>query len=105
MTLFANTYSRFQSTRTVLQDGEEVWGAWNQPFFIAEKLPQNQQMAVRIGSDREGRPDLISQDLYGTTKLDWMLIAFNNAIAVFNWPRSGTVISAPLSDIVLGEVL
>lgn len=105
MALTANTYSRFRETDTVFQDGEEVWGTWKQPSFIANELPQNRQIAVKVGSDRAGRPDLISYDLYGTTKLDWLLIAFNDAAVVFNWPRSGTVINAPIADIVLGEVL
>lgn len=105
MTLQANSYSRFQTTETVLQDGEEVWGTWNQPSFLAKEVPRDRQTAIKITSDRAGRPDLIAQDLYGTTKLDWLLIAFNDAHGVFNWPRTGTVITAPIVDIVLGEVL
>ena len=104
MTLSAAAYSRFSTTQTVLQNGEEVWGTWNQPSFL-KQLPQDQRIVVKIDNRRAGRPDLISLDLYGTTKLDWVLIAANNAIAVFNWPRSGTVITAPFADIVLGEVL
>jgi len=53
----------------------------------------------------KGRPDLIAYDLYGSTELDWLLIAFNDAFNVFNWPRAGDVINAPIPDIVLGEVL
>lgn len=105
MTLQASSYSRFQATETVIQDGEEVWGAWKSPSFLALDLPQGQQQAIRVNSDRAGRPDLISFDIYGTTKLDWLLIAFNDAYGVFNWPRAGTVITAPTPDIVLGEVL
>lgn len=105
MTLKADSYSRFQLTETIVQDGEEIWGVWKRPSFLASDLPTEQRQAVKINSDRAGRPDLISQDLYGTTKLDWLLIAFNDAFDVFNWPRVGTVITAPIAGIVLGEVL
>ena len=105
MTLKANSYSRFQGTPTILQDGEEVWGTWRKQSFLAKPLPQSQQTAYRVGSDKAGRPDLISIELYGTTKLDWLLIAFNDAFEVFNWPRSGTVITAPSVNRILGEVL
>ena len=105
MTLFADTYSRFQTTKTTLQDGEEVWGTWDRQSFLSGDIPQDQQQSIMVVSDRAGRPDLISFDLYGTTRLDWLLIAFNDAYGVFNWPRTGTVITAPITDIVLGEVL
>jgi len=105
MALSTNVYSRFRTTRTVLQDGEEVWGTWNRPNLLKGEIPQNQRAVIKVGSDRAGRPDLISLDVYGTTKLDWLLIAANNATDVFNWPRSGTVIIVPPADIVLGDVL
>ena len=82
-----------------------MWGTWDRPSFIVNTIPQSQRIAVRVNNNRAGRPDLISRDIYGTTKLDWLLIAFNDAFDVFNWPRSGTVITAPSSEIVLGEVL
>jgi len=105
MTLKANSYSRFRDTPTILQDGEEVWGTWHKQSFLTKQLPQSQQTAYRVGNDKEGRPDLIAQELYGTSKLDWLLIAHNDALDVFNWPRAGTVITAPITSVVLGEVL
>lgn len=105
MTLQVQPYSRFVTTPTVVQNGEEVWGSWDRPNSLRGKLDASQQIAISVSSDRAGRPDLISLDLYGTTQLDWLLIAFNDALEAFNWPRAGVVIKAPVRDLVLGEVI
>ena len=105
MTLEASTHSRLKSTPTVILNGEEVWGTWDKPVFLRQEVPESQQLSIRVNSDRACRPDLIANDIYGTTRLDWVLIAFNDALEALNWPRTGTVIKAPIPDIVYGEVL
>lgn len=47
-----------------------------------------------------GRPDIISQKLYGTTNYWWFLMWFNKITDVWNDLREGMVISYPSLDLV-----
>ncbi len=59
----------------------------------------------QLTSVLEGRQDLISQQIYSTPLLDWVLIAFNQVRDPLNWPRAGSAIEYPLDTVVLPELL
>ena len=98
-------FSRFNNTERIIIDGVETYGTWNQPSFL-KKRPQDDQIGVfRVTSALEGRPDLISNNLYGTPVLDWVLISFNGVSNTMNWPKAGDTIEYPLDSVVLPELL
>jgi hypothetical protein len=61
-------------------------------------------MVYRVGPSTAGKPDRIALEVYGTTKLDWLIIAFNNQVNPFGWPKAGSVIKLPIPDLVFGEL-
>ncbi len=98
-------YSRFRQTEMVIVDGKETFGRWR-PISILTTRPSEEFIeAFQVTSALEGRPDLISQAIYGTPLLDWLLIAFNNVREPINWPRTGDVIEYPIESIVLPSLL
>ena len=101
----AGEFLRLFNTDLVMTKGELTYGAWATPSFIKTRPSDNQIRTFKVTSALEGRPNLISLQLYGTEHLFWVLIAFNNARGVLNWPRSGDVIEYPLDSIVLPELL
>ena len=98
-------FSRFQSTTQILVDGVVTFGRWQAPQFLVERPADADIGVLQITANLEGRPDIIANNIYGTPLLDWVLIAFNNARGVFNWPRAGAVIEYPLERIVLPQLL
>lgn len=98
-----NDYSRFQRTELVLEDGVEVFSTWTMPPFLSEELPSDQIGSYKVTNAMEGRPDLISNIIYGTPYLDWVLIAFNNARDL-NWPKAGVIIKYPSNTAVITEL-
>jgi len=95
----------------IITDGHETFGRWKSYSFLKER-PADENIGVfRVTSAVEGRPDLISQQVYGTPLLDWVLIAFNNTIDnqsarnALNWPRAGDLVEYPVESIVVPEVL
>ena len=98
-------FSRFRQTQLVIFDGKETYGRWR-PLSIFSRRPSDDQIDVfSVTSALEGRPDLISNAVYGTPYLDWVLIAFNKVRDPLNWPRAGDVIEYPLDSVVLPELL
>lgn len=108
--------SRFQTTDTILlplpggdpggDTGQvvETFGVWRKPSFLRNR-PNNDQIGkYQVQTGRVARPDLIATDLYGSPFLDWVIIAFNNATDVLNWPDAGAVIEYPLPTIVFSEI-
>lgn len=105
MGLNVNNYSRFSDTPTIIFKGNEVWGRWKRNRFLTQQLTDDQLLTYIVPKNREGRPDLISQDVYNTTELDWLIISFNKANQVFNWPKVGTILVLPIPGIVAAELL
>jgi len=105
-------YSRFRNTPQIIINGEETVGIWNSPTWIQTK-PEDRYIGVfKVTNNYEGRPDLISNLLYGTTELDWILIAFNaihyadaGARMCLNWPKTNDTIRYPLEEIVFPELI
>jgi hypothetical protein len=104
MPLDTDPNSRLFDTETLIVNEEEVYGRWNMPEFLSRELNDNEYTVMTVTSELEGVPHVIAQREYGSSQLDWVLIAANNARQVFNWPRAGDVIKIPLAGIVLSEV-
>lgn len=98
-------FSRFSRTEMIIVDGVETFGRWKQYPFLKERPAEENIEVFQVTSATEGRPDLISQQIYGTPLLDWVLIAFNNARNTLNWPKTGDVIEYPVESVVVPEVL
>jgi hypothetical protein len=98
-------YSRFTKTEKVIVDGNETFGRWSSYTFLTEQLPSYEIGNYKVGPSTENRPDMISNVIYGTPLLDWVLIAFNQVTDVLNWPKSGTIIKYPVESVVMPEIL
>lgn len=104
-------YSRLDKTDMVIVDGHETKGLWNTPSWLLEKPADSLIFTFNVDNKFEGRPDLISNQIYNTPFLDWVLIAFNakfyassGARKVLNWPRAGDIIKYPASSVVFPDV-
>lgn len=104
-------YSRLDKTAMVVVDGHETHGVWNTPTWLREKPEDNLIFTFNVDNRYEGRPDLISNQIYNTPFLDWVLIAFNakfypnsDSRKILNWPRSGDIVRYPASSIVFPDV-
>lgn len=98
-------FSRFTTTDLVDVGGELVYGSWNVPNFLRERPSDDFIRTFKVTSAVEGKPNLIALQLYGSEQLYWVLVAFNNARGVLNWPRSGDTIEYPIDSIVLPQLL
>lgn len=97
--------SRFKTTEQIIVDGQETFGRWKPPDFLVTRPSTDNIGVLRISSAFEGRPDLISSQLYGVPDLWWVLVAFNNARDVLNWPKTGDLIEYPTENVVLPSIL
>jgi len=98
-------YSRYRSTQRIVVDQSETIGVWSQPSFLLNRPKDDLVGVFRVTSAVEGRPDLIANQLYGSPLLDWVLISFNNAREVLNWPKSGMAIEYPVRSVVIPEIV
>lgn len=94
-----NDFSRFGRTDMVIIDGVETFDAWTQPSYLLTRPDESMIGRLKVASQYAGRPDLISNMLYGVSSLDWVLIAFNDAVSL-NWPPVGEIIEYPISSLV-----
>lgn len=85
-------------------DGNETFGRWGLFKFLTERPPEDMIKVYQVTSAMEGRPDMISNEVYGTPLLDWVLISFNGVRDPMNWPKSGTTIEYPVDNVVLPEL-
>jgi nucleoid-associated protein YgaU len=105
-----DSYSRFSATDVITYDDpsqgpQTVFGPWKRPSVLTRTIPDDQITRYTVPKEREGRPDLIAFDAYGVSELDWLVIAFNNATQVFNWPKVGQTIKLPKSVFIAAELL
>jgi hypothetical protein len=68
---------------------------WNKTYSEISKLPSN--VAV-IPAGYEGRPDLLSFKLYGTSSYWWLLCVANSIIDPFEQLTAGKQIIVPIID-------
>ena len=97
--------SRFKNTPQTIVDGQETYGRWSSFPFLKERPPEEFINVFQVTSALEGRPDLISDQVYGTPLLDWVIIAFNKTRETLNWPKTGDIIEYPSDTIVLPQLL
>ena len=104
MSLTPEAYSRFLLTPPTVIDGKETFGVWVEPGFMARELQPDEIVTVTVPSKYEGRPDRIAFEVYGTTRLDWVIMAYNAPRSTLNWPRAGDVIRYPIRRVVVPEL-
>jgi hypothetical protein len=98
-------FSRFGKTPLIIFENEETFGRWK-PLSLLLHRPDDEFIGIfQVTSAVEGKPHNISNAIYGTSLLDWVLIAFNNVRDPFGWPRAGDVIEYPLEEILFPELL
>lgn len=104
-------FSRFNGTERTIIRGNETFGAWAQQSWLKVKPDDRFIKVFQVDNRYDGRPDLISDDVYNTPLLSWVLIAFNAihyndklARSAFRWPRSGSTIYYPSDVIVIPEL-
>lgn len=105
-------FSRLRKTEQIIVNGNETVGVWNKPSWL-RSLPEERFIKVfRVSNRVEGRPDLISEQVYGTPLLAWVLVSFNamhyqddEARLGLNWPRAGAILRYPVESIVLPEIV
>ena len=103
MAIFDST-SRFKLTPLVSYDGN-IAPAMMKRFDFLDNLPNDQTLYINILGEMSGRPDLISEMLYGTPQYKWVLLLINNVTNPFDeWPKNGTVIKAPTAAAVWREL-
>ena len=96
MALDIDSTSRFKFTDVIIFDGEETFGKWVPPAFVSNDNPG----IYKVPSEKAGRLDLISFELYGDPSYYWTIMAANN-ISDINWPRAGDIIRVlPLSELI-----
>jgi hypothetical protein len=98
--------SRFKNTEIIRINGHIAPALMNKfDFLQRDKLADDQILKIEVLGNRAGRPDLISQDIYGTTLFKWVLLLFNDVTNPFNgWPFANTAIEAPSRDAVWREL-
>lgn len=90
--------SRFRQTPLINFDGEQTFGKWVD--FLAD-LPFD---IFIVTNDLAGRPDLISDTVYGTPDFFWAIISFNNERNPMNWPPAGDAIKIPVLSSIVSEL-
>ena len=101
MAISLDSTSRFRETEPVIKDRRETFGLWNRPEqLIEENLNEEEMIRLVIDQRTAGRPDIISQEQYGTPFYDWIIIMFNRPQNTMGFPRAGTVIKIPTSAVV-----
>jgi hypothetical protein len=96
-----DTFSRFKNTPISIINGTRTYGRWVRPDFMNRSvLEDNQIQKIVINQSNAGRPDVIAYDLYGSDRLDWVIVMFNRPLNTLGWPIAGTVIEAPTRETV-----
>lgn len=100
MAINTSSNSRFRYTDSISYDGEVTYGLWSKPPFFTDASYSR----YTVRNSMAGRPDLISNELYGTAELFWVLIAYNAPRETLNWPKAGETILVPDASFVFGQL-
>jgi hypothetical protein len=90
--------SRFKYTPYIKFGGQTTYGLWVKPRFMTAA----RYTTYKVYSGMGGRLDLISDDVYDTPDLYWVIAMFNN-VRTLNWPPVGVTIKIPLKEDILYE--
>ena len=94
--------SRFLFTDKIKYDGKKTFNRWVAPDVVG--LDNTRFSNYVVTAERQGRPDQISEDIYGTHIYWWILVAYNAPRNTLNWPLPGETIKAPLIADILVEL-
>ena len=104
MSVFGST-SRFKLTELVVHNGNIMPGLMKRFEFLSTDRPNSDTLRILIQGSLAGRPDAISNRLYGTTKYKWVLLLANNVKNPFDgWPKVGATIIAPTNPAIWREL-
>ena len=105
MPIAVDSDSRFNNTVPIIFDGFETFGLWRPPLFIRKELDEDTQIdKFPVPNRLAGKPDQISQEIYGTVRFHWVLIMFNKPKNTLGWPKAGEVIRFPVNDVVVANL-
>lgn len=97
-------FSRFKNTPPIMYDGKLTYGSWVKPSWLVTRPDQKNIKSLIVSPAQEGRVGALSQSIYGTPYLMWVLLAFNNVQNPMRWPKAGTMVEYPIPEIVLPEL-
>jgi hypothetical protein len=97
--------SRYKNTPTTLYEGNITYGLWKPLSILKKDIDTDDYYPFTVSSQYEGRPDKISDAVYATSHLDWVLIAYNRVLDPFGWPRAGEIIKIPRSELFMSELI
>lgn len=103
MVLELDSFSRFRTTKPIAINNRETFGLWNPPSWI-KNISDSQLKQFVVSSEFNGRPDLISTELYGSPIYFWVLLAVNKPLNPLNWPINNTTIFVPIKSIVISNI-
>jgi hypothetical protein len=93
--------SRYKLTEAVVtRDGQETFGIMGKFDF----LDSEKYIEYKIPAGFAGRPDLISNEVYGTPSFYWVVIMFNRPRNPLRWPSVGDIIRLPVNSVVIPEL-
>lgn len=95
------SYSRFKSTDRIVFQQKATFGLWNPPQSLLNLNTENIER-YKVEAGYEGRPDLISDEFYGSDRYAWVILMYNKPISTIGWPSKNEVIGIPKYDSVVG---
>ena len=99
LVLGSNMASRYKLTDIIRFKGQTTYGLFKSLSWIDNAIVDNIS-SFTVTTDLEGRPDLISNALYGTQDYYWVLILLNKPLDPLNWPKTGQIIKTLSSAII-----
>ena len=97
--------SRYLLTDDIIFDACVTKSSWRKPSILKRELSKDDYFTFTVTNDLECRPDKISQAVYQTPHLDWLLIAYNRVAEPFGWPGTGLIIKVPRPELFMPELL
>lgn len=101
MSIQTNSLSRFNETEPIVRDGVSTFGLWIRPDVINIKdINEQDLVTIKVDQRHAGRPDVIANEQYGTSFLEWVVVMFNRPLNPLGWPQAGTIIKIPNRQVV-----
>ena len=101
MTISVDSLSRFKDTEVVSKDGALTFGLWDRlDFTNLDDLPEEDITTLQVDQRFAGRPDLIAEEIYGSSFLEWVITMSNRPLNPLGFPKAGTIIKFPKKGIV-----
>lgn len=91
--------SRYSLTDIINFKNKITYGLFKNLPWIENASLENIGTFV-VTTELEGKPDLISNSLYGTPDYYWVLILLNKPLDPLDWPKTGQVIKTLSTEII-----